>query len=563
MKSRFLTSVCPVVICLAALLLATVLSPRSAAQTVSVTAATPNTAAQGTVNLNVTISGKGFNNGAKAQWFVTGTTNPGGVTVNSTAFVNSTTLTANITVAADAVIASFDIQVTNTNGRSGKGTELFAISSINGSPKATCALPPIVTPALNACSTGTAQTGCLDSTFGNGGLAETSSATQDEDWATRQQPDGKIVAMGQYTYPYAVNGVIQSGLVVERYNSDGSVDGTFGSGGVARMAITGTSVTQTRDGQVDSAGNIVMTGFNGGNTFVARFTASGATDTTFGTGGIFQFSGYGTPFSMALQPDGKIVVAAKGSTKNGTPLGYLIRINPNGGLDSTFGTRGVAQYTGAGFTRVRMQTVNGVNFILVATNAFSIVRFTLTGAVDTTFGSSGAAQNALCGYGGQAWDLALDPVSGIYISGFAVLQQNGSNKVFIAKYTDNGQLDSSFGTAANTGEGPTGATVLDFGAPESRGQLATTRDAQGNTLIYVGVPVSSNFYLARYKANGTLDPTWGGVGAVAAQFNAGWIADSGGVLVQVDGKAVQAGSDEGPSTLSPRPSNIALARFWP
>src|SRR6185369_6887501 len=86
-----------IVLFLALLLVTAAASPQAVAQ-VSVTATTPNSAAQGTINLNVTITGKGFKNGAKAQWFVTGTTNPGGVVVNSTAFVNSSTLTANITV---------------------------------------------------------------------------------------------------------------------------------------------------------------------------------------------------------------------------------------------------------------------------------------------------------------------------------------------------------------------------------------------------------------------------------------------------------------------------------
>lgn len=74
-----------------------VLLANPASAQISVTSATPNSTVQGTTNLNVTIGGKGFQAGAKAQWFISGTTNPGGVTVNSTAFVNSTTLTANIT----------------------------------------------------------------------------------------------------------------------------------------------------------------------------------------------------------------------------------------------------------------------------------------------------------------------------------------------------------------------------------------------------------------------------------------------------------------------------------
>lgn len=99
---------------------------------ISVTSATPNSATQGTVNLNVTVGGKGFQAGAKAQWFISGTTNPGGVTVNSTAFVNSTTLTANITISSTAYVGNFDIVVKNTTGRTGKGSELFAVKVAPG-----------------------------------------------------------------------------------------------------------------------------------------------------------------------------------------------------------------------------------------------------------------------------------------------------------------------------------------------------------------------------------------------------------------------------------------------
>jgi hypothetical protein len=102
----------------------------SAAQAqVQVTSADPPAAAQGTVNLNVKVTGKGFKKGANAKWLVTGTTDPGGVTVNSTTFVSSTELTANVTVADTAVIANFDIAVTNADGRGGKGTELYAVTT--------------------------------------------------------------------------------------------------------------------------------------------------------------------------------------------------------------------------------------------------------------------------------------------------------------------------------------------------------------------------------------------------------------------------------------------------
>lgn len=127
-RKSLLTLFMLAVICLAAV-------PSLLAQ-VTVTGANPSAAPPGTVNLNVTISGSGFKKNAKAQFFLTGTTNPGGVTVTSTAFGSSGQVVATINVSSDAVDASYDIQVLNTNGSSGKGTELFGVNkdaNINGS----------------------------------------------------------------------------------------------------------------------------------------------------------------------------------------------------------------------------------------------------------------------------------------------------------------------------------------------------------------------------------------------------------------------------------------------
>lgn len=103
------------------------------AQSIQVTAANPNNATEGTINLNVIVNGSGFKKGAKAQWFESGTVNPGDVTVNSTAFNSSSQLTANISVSTSGFTGSYDIQVTNTDGRSGKGTGLFAVIKGSGS----------------------------------------------------------------------------------------------------------------------------------------------------------------------------------------------------------------------------------------------------------------------------------------------------------------------------------------------------------------------------------------------------------------------------------------------
>jgi hypothetical protein len=110
-----------------------VLCAASVGAQIQVSSTSPNSAAQGTINLNVTVNGSGFKKGAKAQWFVTGTTDPGGITVNSTAFNSPNQLTANITVSLTATVSGFDVHVTNADGRTGKGTDLFAVVQNNSS----------------------------------------------------------------------------------------------------------------------------------------------------------------------------------------------------------------------------------------------------------------------------------------------------------------------------------------------------------------------------------------------------------------------------------------------
>jgi len=103
------------------------LSSKPATAQIGVTSATPNNAQQGTTGLNVTVGGSGFAKGAKATWHVSGTTDTGGVTVNSTTFISSTQLVANITIAGNATVSGYDIVVTNTSGRTGVGGDLFTV----------------------------------------------------------------------------------------------------------------------------------------------------------------------------------------------------------------------------------------------------------------------------------------------------------------------------------------------------------------------------------------------------------------------------------------------------
>ena len=97
---------------------------------VAVTSATPSSAPQGTVALDVEIAGSGFDSSAQVEFLVTGSENPGGITVKKVVVRGSKKLIATIDVAPDATAEPFDIQVTLSGGRKGKGITLFKVSAV-------------------------------------------------------------------------------------------------------------------------------------------------------------------------------------------------------------------------------------------------------------------------------------------------------------------------------------------------------------------------------------------------------------------------------------------------
>jgi hypothetical protein len=127
--------------CLSFLVLGLVPAGAALAQ-VKVTSAVPSSAYQGTIALEVVVGGSGFDPSAKVQYFVAGTTNPGGITVKKVTFRNSNELVTSIDVAETADLASFDIQVTLSSGRKGKGTTLFAVKAKPNGPPPSNEPPP-------------------------------------------------------------------------------------------------------------------------------------------------------------------------------------------------------------------------------------------------------------------------------------------------------------------------------------------------------------------------------------------------------------------------------------
>ena len=532
-------------------------SPASAQ--VQVNSANPNNAAQGTINLDVIVGGSGFKKGAKAQWFVSGTTNPGGVTVNSTTFNSSNQLTANITVATGATIGGFDIVVTNSDGRSGKGTELFAV---NTNSKTSCVAPAPINPVVNACMSSTAQSGCIDSSFGNSGqalLLDTGLAPQG---AIRLQPqaDGtqKIVVVNQ----------TGSSATVARFNLDGTLDSTFGNAGVSSLQLepTGTLIG-AYDGLIDANRNILVGGYAGSDLFVMRFLPDGGVDTSFGTNGVFMYQGSSTSASgraLALQPDGKVVAVGQVRTSKSSSASLVLRLSSNGTLDSTFGSGGAASIaSGPQLMTVALQTVGTTNYIVTGGNGW-LGRLTPSGVLDSSFGSGGQVVGPTCGGTGSARSIYVDGSDNIFLLGYSNAGiTNGLSYLNLTKYTASGVLDTNFGDVA--GSGHTGDTFLNpFGGasyPGFNSSLMATTDSTGAIkLVVTGQAQTSGgsstySVLARYNLDGTLDPTLGG-GVVARGFGSG-AAWGMGSVVAPNGEIVSF------TVWDNSGGYFALTRYWP
>lgn len=182
--------------------------------------------------------------------------------------------------------------------------------------------------------------GTLDSTFGVGGKVSTDFSSQsDSAYAVTLQSDGKILVAG-----IALNGV--NDLAVARYDADGSLDSTFGIGGKVTTAL-GSGFDFASSIAVQGDGKIVVAGYtqNGANNDIAlvRYQSNGTLDAAFGSGGkvVTPVGGGSEGRGLALQSNGKIVVVGSAYIDAASRDDIAtVRYNANGTLDSTFGVGG-------------------------------------------------------------------------------------------------------------------------------------------------------------------------------------------------------------------------------
>jgi uncharacterized delta-60 repeat protein len=385
----------------------------------------------------------------------------------------------------------------------------------------------------------------LDSSFGVAGTV-TTDFSGGNDWADdiALQPDGKIVAAGSSNGNFAL----------ARYNTDGQLDATFGAAGKVITDFSGTDVVRGLALQGD--GKIVVAGWTQLSSIdsdfaLARYNSDGSLDLTFGNGGkvTTDFSQqYEGAHDLVLQTNNKIVVAGwvqrRGAMGDLFKDFALARYNSDGSLDPTFGNGGrvTTDFSGqceeafglALQSDGKMVVAGGVDidcdisFDDVPFNEFALARYNSDGSLDGAFGGSGGKITTdfkSQGQFGWANDVVLQPngkivVAGVHYGGFGLI-----------RYDADGSLDATFGSA--------GLVHTDFGLvmedtvlADMVHELALQPDgkivAAGESSFF-----AAYFALARYNSDGSLD------GKVATRFD--FRDRAFAVALQPDGKIIAAG----------------------
>ncbi|MGB7209106.1 MAG: hypothetical protein WBD27_10640 [Pyrinomonadaceae bacterium] len=415
-----------------------------------------------------------------------------------------------------------------------------------------------------------AASGDLDPTFGSGGKVVTQTGYDDKIKAIAIQLDGKIVVVGRRDafYPY------QGGLIA-RYNADGSLDQSFGVGGFVTDAAHGGHTTYFNAVAIQTDGKIVAAGYffeSGGcmrdQSWVVRYNADGSRDTTFGGDGEVEYPYLyvnGCPvdsyhFGVAVQNNGRIVVAGASENSAGNLDFAAARLNANGTLDTSFNLDGLATISIGTSTdvanAVRIQPVTGkillagYSYNSATGNDFALVMLNSNGLYDLSFGNFGKVTTD------TGWD---DRINSVALSGSNIVaagtQSNSANGVdfSLARFNStNGILDTTFDGDGKVKTAFGAYYDIAFGvAIQSDGKIVAAGYGRGWS------DTSYNFAISRYNTNGSLDTTFNVDGKQTTDFSG--YADYGtAVAIQPDGKILVAGY-----AWNGLDYDIALARYLP
>jgi uncharacterized delta-60 repeat protein len=386
----------------------------------------------------------------------------------------------------------------------------------------------------------------------------------------------KIVAVGNQVY-HLSNGQTAYRMSVARFNSDGSPDTTFSSIGEVSLDFSKSTGFADADAvAIQPDGKIVVAGFNTTNTSrnfaVARLNLNGSYDTTFNKTGMVQTNvgngSYDAANGIALQPDGKIVLAGRTTSSSGLYASAVVRYTSTGSLDKTWGGTGVrVLLLGANnswFTSVGMQggqvVAVGTAVVLGApVGSFDLVRFTSTGTLDSTFGTGGVVITPAQGTAGDTANaLAVQPDGRLVVGGdVATPAPDGSGAFYssfaLARYTPNGSLDPTFNG--------TGRVTIQNAASQDNAFTAVLYHPANGRIVAAGYASEQGFAVAQFNPDGSRDGTFGVNGMTITTFGDLSLGapEGAAAALQSDGRIVLAGGAR--QTSAPGGWSWALARY--
>lgn len=350
--------------------------------------------------------------------------------------------------------------------------------------------------------------GALDPSFDGDGIVITDLSGDDAAFAVAIQADGKIVVGG-----FTDDGVSAALL---RYDTDGTLDTTFGGGdGVATISAgTGAvfvGIAIQSDDSIVAAGMGNFTGFFGGDALVARFDPSGVPDASFGGGdGItttkIGFGGF--VGDVGLQSDGAIVVVGASLSITGNENMAVLRFDSTGTLDTTFGGDGIVKTdaTAGPDSGSAVALLSDGSIVAIGTSGYEyglLVGYNDDGTLNTGFGTDGIVQTELGGYGGGfAAGTRQSDDRIVAVGDGTAVNSDGSPGILTARYTSTGQLDPTFG---RDGTVFTSFGIGPFGGPQT--SPAGVAIAPGGKIVVAGTNTddagASDIAAVRYGTKAT------------------------------------------------------------
>ena len=321
------------------------------------------------------------------------------------------------------------------------------------------------------------------------------------------------------------------------------IDLSFGQGGYVYTQQTDTiyDMVVQSDGKLLAAGRALKAPYWYGDLGVARYNPDGSLDAGFGVNGMASVDIFGLddrPCSIALLPDGKIIVAGEADTMDGTTAGRAIavaRFNANGTLDTSFGPDGKFTFLSGNGNAMREMAVTSSGAILIAGGSSNggglILRLTAGGALDATFANAGVLS-----VGGSAMTMSLQA------DGKFVTAGSGQLGVTLRRFNVDGMPDATYGDGGSCFV-PTLPAAPDapYQPSYSTSRVHSAIGADGKFVLSIGCGdgLHSYFTLMRFTAGGALDTTFSGDGR--SDLRLGTVCSGMDVAVAPDGKIVQSG----------------------